>query len=54
MLSMKFKEEAKFKSYGKCDLLHKPQCAEDMNLMKNKVDYRDYVNEIFAGLIWLG
>ena len=54
MLSMKFKEEAKFKSYGKCDLLRKRLCAEEMNSVQNKVNYRDYVNEIFAGLMWLG
>ena len=54
MLSMKFKEQAKFKSSGKCDLLRKRLCAEEMNSAEYKVNYRDYVNEIFAGLMWLG
>ena len=54
MLSMKFKEETKFKSYSKCDLLRKRLCAEEINSVQYKVNYKDYVNEIFAGLMWLG
>jgi len=54
MLEMKFKERTKFKSYGKCDLLRKRLCAEEISSVQHKVNYRDYVNEIFAGLSWLG
>ena len=54
MLANKFKETTKFKSYGKCDLLRKQLCAEEMSSVQNKVDIREYVNEIFAGLSWLG
>ena len=54
MLNMKFKETAKFKSYGKCDLLRKRLCAEEAVSIQPKVGNRDYVNEIFAGLMWLG
>ena len=51
---MKFKHTAKFKSQGKCDLLRKQLCVEQSCATTNKVDYRDYMNEIFAGLMWLG
>jgi len=54
MLTMKFKESTKFKSYGKCDLLRKRLCAEETGLVQQKFDYKNYVNEIFAGLMWLG
>lgn len=54
MLAMKFKERTKFKSYGKCDLLRKRLCDEEMSFVHHKVGYKDYVNEIFAGLMWLG
>jgi len=54
MLEMKFKKTTKFKSYGKCDLLRKRLCAEETGSTQQKVDNRDYVNEIFAGLSWLG
>lgn len=54
MLSMKFKETSKFKSYGKYDLLRKRLCSEEITSVQQKVGNRDYVNEIFAGLMWLG
>lgn len=54
MLATKFKETTKFKSYGKCDLLRVRLCDETTCYTKNKYNFKDYVNEIFAGLIWLG
>lgn len=54
MLAMKFKETTKFKSYGKCNLLRKRLCDEETGSVQQKVDFKDYVNEIFAGLMWLG
>ena len=51
---MKFKQVEKFKSYGKCDLLRKHLCTEEYCSVQQKTDYRDYINEIFAGLMWLG
>jgi len=54
MLKMRFKESTKFKSYGKCDLLRKQLCVEEAGLVQQKIDYKNYINEIFAGLMWLG
>ena len=54
MLAKKIKETTKFKSYGKCDLLRKQLCVEEMGSAQDKVNIREYVNEIFAGLSWLG
>ena len=54
MLAMKFKETTKFKSHGKCDLLRTRLCDETARLSKHKTNLKDYANEIFAGLIWLG
>ena len=54
MLTIKLKEKTKLKSYGKCDLLRKRLCAEEINSAQYKVNNKDYVNEIFAGLMWLG
>ncbi len=54
MINESFKTTTKFKAYGKCDLLRKRLCAEEINFVQQKHTTRDYVNEIFAGLIWLG
>lgn len=54
MLVMKFKEATKFKSNGKCDLLRIRLCDETVCASKHKYNFKDYVDEIFAGLIWLG
>ena len=54
MLNMKFKETIKSKSYSKGDLLPKRMCAEEVTATQSKIGNRDYVNEIFAGLMWLG
>ena len=54
MLAMKIKQTTKLKSYGKCGLLRKRLCEEETSLRQQKVGYKDYVNEIFAGLSWLG
>jgi hypothetical protein len=54
MLAMKIKETTKLKSRGKCDLLRKRLCDEEINQTQSKIDYKDYVTEIFAGLSWLG
>jgi len=54
MLNEKYKTNTKFKSYGKCDLLRKHLCAEVSTSTQQKIDNRTYINEIFAGLMWLG
>ena len=54
MFNTKFKGAAKFKTYGKCELSRKNLCDDAMVSNETKVNYRDYMNEIFAGLIWLG
>ena len=54
MLSIKFREQTKLKPYGKCDLLRKRLCVEEMSTEQYKANNKDYVNEIFAGLMWLG
>lgn len=54
MMTIKFKETTKFKAYGKCDLLRKRLCDEEMYSTPQKTNDKDYINEIFAGLIWLG
>lgn len=54
MLAIKLKETTKLKSYGKCDLLRKRLCDEEISLNQPKIGFKDYVNEIFAGLSWLG
>ena len=51
---IKFKQSTKFKSYGKCDLLRKRLCSEEIDIAQNKLGYKEYMNEIFAGLMWLG
>lgn len=54
MLAMKIKATTKFKSYGKCDLLRIRLCDEISCSSKHKTNFKDYIDEIFAGLIWLG
>lgn len=54
MLSIKIKQTTKLKSYGKCNLLRKRLCEEEISSTQQKVNSKDYVNEIFAGLSWLG
>lgn len=54
MLDVKFKDDTKFKTYGKCDLLRKRLYDEVESSSEHKMDYRAYMNEVFAGLIWLG
>lgn len=54
MLATKIKEKSKLNSYGESDLLRERLCDEEINLTHQKINYKDYVNEIFAGLSWLG
>lgn len=54
MLAVKFKEISKLKSYDKSELLRKRMCNEEISLTQAKVNNKDYVDEIFAGLSWLG
>jgi len=51
---MKLKQNTKLKSYGKCDVLRKRFRIEEVSVAQNKISYREYMNEIFAGLMWLG
>ena len=54
MSEVKFKENIKFKTYGRCESVQKRLSDEAMNVTPHKNDYKDYVDEIFAGLMWLG
>ncbi|MFK5913916.1 MAG: hypothetical protein QM484_06045 [Woeseiaceae bacterium] len=54
MLNIKVKGGHKFKSVGKCDLLRKRLCDESMEAPLNKISTKEYMDEIFAGLMWLG
>ena len=54
MLDIEFKDDAKFKMSGKSDFLHKRLCDEVLGSSEQKMNYKEYMNEIFAGLIWLG
>jgi len=54
MLAMKIKETTKLKASAKGGLSRKRLCDEEVSLSQTKHDYKDYVNEIFAGLSWLG
>lgn len=51
---MKIKEITKLKTHSKPALIRKRSCAEELNLSQAKANDKDYVNEIFAGLSWLG
>jgi len=51
---MRLKRITKLKSYSKYDLLRKRICTEEVDAVQNKISYREYMNEIFAGLMWLG
>ena len=54
MIMNKYKASTKFKAYGKCDLLRKRLCSEEMHSSQHKFEIKDCMNEIFAGLMWLG
>lgn len=54
MLEVKFKENIKFKTYGRCESVQKHLSDEAVNVTPHKHENKDYVNEIFAGLMWLG
>ena len=54
MLTIKFKETTKLKSSGKCNLLRRRLRDETSYSFQQKDGYKDYINEIFAGLMWLG
>jgi len=54
MLITNLKDTTKFKSYGKCNLLRLHLCDETACAARNKIETKDYINEIFAGLMWLG
>ena len=50
----KFKENTKFKTCEKGDFIRNPLSNNVMHSSAQKTGYRDYINGIFAGLIWLG
>lgn len=54
MSDVKFKGTTKYKAHEKCKFSRKDLCDEVMVSSETKVGYRDYMNEVFAGLIWLG
>ena len=51
---LKAKENTELKSHAKCDFISKQLHTEDRDLSQNKVVYKDVMNEMFAGLMWLG
>ena len=50
----KFKDNTKFKTCEKGNLIRDRLSNDVMHSSEQKTGYRDYINEIFAGLIWLG
>lgn len=54
MSEIKFKGKTKFKALAKYDLLRKRSDNSVISLTEQKVGYRDYIDEMFAGLMWLG
>lgn len=54
MSEVKFKERSKFKAYGKCESIQKNFSDKEECSSPERTDSKDYVNEIFAGLMWLG
>ena len=54
MLEVKFKQNIKFATYGKCESIQKRLSDDAINAAQDKLDHKDYMNEIFAGLMWLG
>ena len=54
MLDAKSKGNIKFKTYGKCVSVEKRFRDDEINTAQDKVNHKDYMNEIFAGLMWLG
>ena len=54
MSEVKYKEREKFNKYGRCESDRKRVGDEAIYASPQKNSYKDYVNEIFAGLMWLG
>ena len=54
MLDVEFKDDVRFKVYGKDDFLGNGLCDKALASSEQKMNYKEYMNEIFAGLIWLG
>ena len=53
MLLEKIKGTAKSDFYAKAELNGKRPCGDGCSIQP-KDNFKDYVNEIFAGLMWLG
>jgi len=54
MPEIKLKQSSKFKTYGNGYALRKQTGNNNLTSIQQKVAYKDYMNEFFAGLIWLG
>ena len=54
MLDTKFKAGTKYRVDDKIAQVHSRISKEDICISKQKNDLKNYMNEIFAGLIWLG
>lgn len=54
MPETKLKQSSKFKTHGKSDALRMQAGKNNLASIQQKVAYKDYMNEFFAGLIWLG
>ena len=53
MSEVELKKNINFKAYGKCDVTNKRSEDELRSSSSVKVN-KDFVNEIFSGLMWLG
>lgn len=54
MLDAKFKTGTKYRTHDKSAQMRSRISSEDICVSKQKIDLKNYMNEIFAGLIWLG
>lgn len=54
MSEVKLKTNVRFKAYGKCNEQDNQPGNKVVTSIQPKVAYKDYMDEFFAGLIWLG
>lgn len=54
MLPIKINKAVKLKGQGKCDLIRVNLCNEKNCAGKHKSGLKDYFDEMFSSLIWLG
>jgi hypothetical protein len=54
MLANKINKTVKLKGQGRCDLIRVNLCNEKTCTGKQKSGLKDYFDEMFSSLIWLG